>query len=62
MAGISDCAGTQYVIAFDTASFTIFGVAVYEVLGAAPSGGGGGGMLDLFATEALQGGRKSAGR
>jgi hypothetical protein len=54
--------GTQYVIAFDTASFTIFGVAGYEVLGAAPGGGEGRGVLDLFAAEVLQGSRKLTGR
>jgi hypothetical protein len=52
-------AGAQYVIAFDTASFTIFGYAVYEVLGAAPGGGGPGFAFDLFVTEVLRGGRKA---
>jgi FG-GAP-like repeat len=55
--------GTQYLVAFDLETFTVRGVAEIVVLGAGPGGGGGSGfVLNLFTTEALQGGRKAIGR
>lgn len=45
--------GQHLFLVMDTATFTVFGVAVLDVLAPAPNRGATGLALDLFLTEAL---------